>query len=73
MEVDEAYCPRLYCPLHLRGSGAPQSFGFPSKAEVLKLWNWVPVSIGPSRLLYEALNSFKKLRLTNDDGIIPDK
>ncbi|PQM42809.1 hypothetical protein Pyn_09146 [Prunus yedoensis var. nudiflora] len=51
----------------------PQICGFPSKAEALKLWSWVPVGIGPSRLLYETLKSFKKLWLTNDNGIIPDK
>ncbi|CAL2247293.1 unnamed protein product [Prunus armeniaca] len=58
---------------HLFGSGAPQSFGFPSKAEALKLLSWVPIGIGPSRSLYEALNSSKKLRLANDDEIIPNK
>ncbi|CAL2253810.1 unnamed protein product [Prunus armeniaca] len=58
---------------HLFGSGAPQSFGFPSKAEALKLWSSMPIGIGPSRLLYEALNSSKKLRYANDNGIIPNK
>lgn len=55
---------------HVFGSGAPQSFQFPSNAEALKLWSWVPVGL-IIRDYYERLNFFKKFNDSLKDPISP--